>query len=227
MPSNSLTTSILPDSTAKSARSPPSCTAYSPGPRVMSAAVRASRSRSAAERPANSGTLAISSAVTMRLLHARNYLTRHELDLAPLVAQRPDVHALAARLGVAGQQRGTVFRGADADLRAELVRVAPQKRREDLAEHAIDLALVLGTQVHIVASALGKPGRGRASRAPRQAVPRFGESLRRRVVRRREPPVPGAGDAAQSGVRAPAPDPQRNAGLLPGGGASSTSGGTR
>ena len=54
-PSKRLTTSILPDSTAYSARSPPSCTAYSPGLSRMSAEVRTSRSRSASDRLANSG----------------------------------------------------------------------------------------------------------------------------------------------------------------------------
>ena len=48
IPSTSLTASMRPSSTAKSARSSPSCAAYSPGMRLMSAATRESRSRSAA-----------------------------------------------------------------------------------------------------------------------------------------------------------------------------------
>ena len=65
MPSIVFTTSILPLRTANSARSPPSGTANSPGPRWRSADVRASRSSSAAGSPANSGTAATSSIVNM------------------------------------------------------------------------------------------------------------------------------------------------------------------
>jgi len=47
-----------------SARSSPSCTAYSPATRVISAATRESRSSSASWRALKTGTLPISSAVT-------------------------------------------------------------------------------------------------------------------------------------------------------------------
>ena len=52
IPSTSLTASIRPSSRPKSARPPPSCTAYSPGTSRMSAAARESRSRSAASSSA-------------------------------------------------------------------------------------------------------------------------------------------------------------------------------
>src|SRR5215210_5386969 len=65
IPSTSLTASMRPSSTAKSARSPPSCAAYSPGMRATSAAARESRSRSAPPRPAKIPMAPISSVVTM------------------------------------------------------------------------------------------------------------------------------------------------------------------
>ena len=65
IPSTSLTGSMRPSSTAKSARSAPSWAAYSPGTRVMSAATLESRSRPSASRAAKTVTAPISSAVTM------------------------------------------------------------------------------------------------------------------------------------------------------------------
>ena len=53
------------------ARSPPSCAAYSPGASVISAAARASRSRSASERGAKIAIDPISSAVTIRRAYPR------------------------------------------------------------------------------------------------------------------------------------------------------------
>jgi len=65
MPSTSLTGSMRPSTTAKRARSPPSCTAYSPGTRLISAAVRESRFRSAGPSAAKILISPISSVVTM------------------------------------------------------------------------------------------------------------------------------------------------------------------
>ena len=65
IPSMSLIASMRPSSTAKSARSPPSSTAFSPGIRLISAATRQSRSRSPGFRSAKTVTPPISSAVTM------------------------------------------------------------------------------------------------------------------------------------------------------------------
>ena len=70
-PSTTRTASMRPSSTANSARSPPSSAAYSPGTRLMSAALRESRSRSAASRAAKTATPPISSAVTT-LRHPRS-----------------------------------------------------------------------------------------------------------------------------------------------------------
>ena len=64
MPSLCLTGSILPSSTAKSARSLPSSAAYSPATRLMSAAARDSRARCCSSSPEKSGIRAISSDVT-------------------------------------------------------------------------------------------------------------------------------------------------------------------
>src|SRR5262245_6871777 len=63
-PSISLTTAILPVSTAKSARSPPSDTANSPASRWTSAELRARRSSSVGARLENSGTARTSSVVS-------------------------------------------------------------------------------------------------------------------------------------------------------------------
>src|SRR5829696_5225366 len=64
IPSTSLTGSMRPSSTANSARSPPSCAAYSPPTRLMSAATRESCWRCSTSSDANSGTAPISSVVT-------------------------------------------------------------------------------------------------------------------------------------------------------------------
>src|SRR5580693_2908823 len=64
-PSISLTTSILPEITAKRARPPPSCTANSPASRCKSAAVSARRPRSTSETVENSGIARTSSTVSM------------------------------------------------------------------------------------------------------------------------------------------------------------------
>jgi hypothetical protein len=64
-PSKVLTTSIRPDSTAKSARSPPSWTANSPARRLTSAEVRTSRSSALSGSVENSGTARTSSIVSM------------------------------------------------------------------------------------------------------------------------------------------------------------------
>ena len=66
-PSTSLTASIRPSSTPNSARSSPSCAAYSPGMSAMSAATRQRRSHSAGREVRRTPrTDAISSGVTMR-----------------------------------------------------------------------------------------------------------------------------------------------------------------
>src|SRR5919109_3622303 len=65
IPSTSFVASMRPSSTAKSAPSPPSCAAYSPGTRLTSAAARLSRSQLPEFRPAKTSTRRISSAVTI------------------------------------------------------------------------------------------------------------------------------------------------------------------
>ena len=75
IPSTSLTASMRPSSTAKRARSPASWAAYSPGTRLISAAARESRSRSAASSAAKAVIPRISSGVTTRttLLSSRPF----------------------------------------------------------------------------------------------------------------------------------------------------------
>ena len=74
-------------------------------------------------------------------LDPRNHLARHQLDLSSLVAQGPQVDALASRAGVARQEGGAVFGGADADLLTKL-RISIQQGGEDLA---IETSIALGT----------------------------------------------------------------------------------
>ena len=71
----------------------------------------------------------------------RRHLARDQLELARLVAERPQVDAPAPGLGVAREELGAVLARADADLATELVGIAPQ-RSQDAGEHAIGLGPV-------------------------------------------------------------------------------------
>src|SRR5215211_5452934 len=74
----------------------------------------------------------------------RDHVRGYTLDLASLVAQRPELDPLGARAGVAGQDLCAVLARADAEVVAEVVGIASQERREDVAEHALRLGAVLG-----------------------------------------------------------------------------------
>ena len=65
-------------------------------------------------------------------LDQRRDVACHELDLPSLVAQRPEVDALASRVRLAGEDGGAVLRGADAELLPQPVLVSIQKRRHDV-----------------------------------------------------------------------------------------------
>src|SRR5919197_4073761 len=105
IPSTDLTGSIRPSSTAKSARSSPSFAANSPGARVMSAATRASLSRASASRAENTGTAAMSSAVTTIGGSAGPPVDGHHRGAAEAdVVLEGDVDIVdLARVGVAAQ----------------------------------------------------------------------------------------------------------------------------
>src|SRR5215204_6466517 len=77
-------------------------------------------------------------------LDPRKDLTRHDLELPPLVAKRPEVDAPAPRARITRQQLRAGLRGAHADLVAELVRIALQQRCEDLAKNPVALGAILG-----------------------------------------------------------------------------------
>src|SRR5262250_1152689 len=64
----------------------------------------------------------------------RHDLARDQLDLPPLVTQRPEVDSLAAGAGVTGQQLGALLRRAYADLPAKLRRVSPDQRSDNLRQ---------------------------------------------------------------------------------------------
>src|SRR5215204_5490551 len=64
----------------------------------------------------------------------RRHRLRDQLELTRLVAQRPQVDALAAGLDVPREQLGALPGGSDADLRAKLARISPQDRTQDPGE---------------------------------------------------------------------------------------------
>ena len=68
---------------------------------------------------------------------------RHPLDLPRLVAQRPQVDAVASGVGVPREELGAMGGGPDADLRAELGGIPPQQRSQDVGEDAVALRAIL------------------------------------------------------------------------------------
>ena len=65
---------------------------------------------------------------------ARQHLRRDQIELAPLVTGRPEVHPLAARASIAGQQFRTLPGRADTDPPAKLRRVPPDQGTYDLGQ---------------------------------------------------------------------------------------------
>lgn len=133
-----------------------------------------------------------------------------EPQLPRLLAHRPQVHPVAPRLGVRGQQLSAATGRADAHPRLQLDGIGGKHGREHIANNTSCLLAVLGD-----------PGphrrhRGRQFAAPslRQRLPQEGPVGAKppgiRVIRRREPAVTEAGDPAQARRRAPAPYPQRD-----------------
>src|SRR5438067_9219768 len=104
IPSTNLTASIRPSSTAKSARSPPWSAAYSPGTRLISAAARESRSRSAGPSAAKTLSPPISSVVTMT---GTRVARRPPPDGGPPAGRRRPEHSRVQR-GLPRQQRCSV-----------------------------------------------------------------------------------------------------------------------
>ena len=129
-------------------------------------------------------------------LDAGTHLARDRLDLPALVAQRPQVDALASRRGVLREESRAVRSRADAEPASQLVRISVQDRCEDIAEDSIPIDAILGDP---------GPHRGesvrKALRVPptvfelaRELLPCFREAERRRVVGGGEPAVTGARD---------------------------------
>src|SRR3954452_24653237 len=126
---------------------------------------------------------------------------RCELDLARLVAEWPEVHALAAGLRVAREQLRAVRRRADAELVAQRIWIASEHRGQDLSQHAIG-----------VAGVFADPGPHRRERVREpiailaagvkllgQRLLRRFETVGRRVVRGCEPSVAETRDAPKTG----------------------------
>src|SRR5215467_9711611 len=70
-------------------------------------------------------------------------LRRHrfcdQFELPRLIAQRPQVDALAPSLGIARQELSAVLHGTDTHLPAKLVGLSPQDWSENVVEHTITL----------------------------------------------------------------------------------------
>ena len=151
-------------------------------------------------------------------LDQRRDVACHELDLPSLVAQRPQVDALAPRRRVPREKLCAVFRGSDADLTPEVVAISIQQRREHLTEHTITLRAILGHPRPHRGEGVRKAVRvaAAAGELARQQLARLAEALRSRVVGRGDPAVSGSRDPAQARVRSPASDPQGDAVRLTG-----------
>ena len=97
---------------------------------------------------------------------------RHQLQLPRLIAQRPQVDALAASLGVTREELGAVPGGTDADLRTKLVGISPQDWSQDVGEHTIALCPVLRYPGPHRRERVGKPPGSRPRSAARAPGPR-------------------------------------------------------
>ena len=71
--------------------------------------------------------------------HSRQDLARDQLNLAPLIAQRPEIDLLAARAGITRQQLRALARRADADPAVKLCRIPPDQRGDDLGQGAFGI----------------------------------------------------------------------------------------
>src|SRR5439155_20810388 len=130
--------------------------------------------------------------------------------------KRPKVDAVASGRGIGGEKSRTVLSRADAELASKLVGISVQEGREDVAEHSIALGAIFGDPGPHRGKSIGKALRVAAAlfELACQAAASFGESVRRRVIRGGKPAVSGTRDPTQSGLRAPAPDPESYTALL-------------
>lgn len=70
---------------------------------------------------------------------SRQNLARDQLNLAPLITQRPEVDPLAARAGITRQQLRALARRADADPATKLRRIPPDQRGNDPGQGAFGI----------------------------------------------------------------------------------------
>ena len=138
-----------------------------------------------------------------------------QLELPRLVAQRPQVDALAAGLGVAREELGAVLRRdrrrPAREARRDLASGAEPGRRRARDRPRPDPSRPRSTSSRARSGSRPAPARAPRARAPGRAG--VGEALRRRVVGGGEPAVARPRDAREAGARAPASDPQRDAAL--------------
>ena len=114
-----------------------------------------------------------------------------ELHLALLVAQRPEVHPVAAGLGVARHELGAPLRRPDAEDVAQRVRVPPEQGSQDVVEMPARVVVVLGHP---------RPHRHHGGRQlGRELGPSGGERDRIGVVRRGQPAVTVPSHPPQAG----------------------------
>jgi hypothetical protein len=83
---------------------------------------------------------------------------------SPLVAEGPDEYSVAPRGLIPAEELGAMSGRADAHLGRELIGIAAQQRREDLAQHPVNLDRVLADPRPHRRDRVGKPGAGSAAR---------------------------------------------------------------
>ena len=148
----------------------------------------------------------------------RSHFARDQFELSRLIAERPEVDALASGLRVTSEELDAVLRGTDADLATKVLGVSSQDGGQDIAEHAVGLRSIRGDPglhrrerggkaVRLSFASLERTRQGRAG---------GGEAFRRRVVGGGEPAVTRPGDAGEPGTQASASYPQGYAVLAPG-----------
>jgi len=71
--------------------------------------------------------------------HLRHDLPGDQLDLAPLITHRPEMHPLAARTGITRQQLRALARRADANPATKIRRVPPDQRTHDAGQDTVGI----------------------------------------------------------------------------------------
>ncbi len=135
------------------------------------------------------------------------------VELLERVPDRPEEHPLHSRIRVSGEEVGARAGGPDEQLPAKLVGRPAEHRREHVRDHRVSRGRVLRDVAPHRHECVGEPFGilPRRAKVIAEAPPGVAERLRRRVVRRGQPPVGQTRHAAHAGLRPPAPEPERRA----------------